>query len=402
MSLARLARMKPIDSLHPPHRDSLLAHVSNEVLPHAAQLDSDQEKDWYVYLLDGEVTLRGDSGEERISATSDRATHPIFEHPNTFEKALFQSEGCIARVNRMRYLELREQQANDDGHGMEVNAVEAVEMEANVLKRLFADYQAGTIPVPSIPEAALRVRQLMEDPDAGIMDLARYVETDPAMSGKVVAASNSAAAGGQTKISTVRDALVRLGMKPACNMISSLAMKELFDFPNARLRQTAQEVWRHSLLVGASARELSSAYAGNLDPDKSFLVGLLHDVGAVALLAYFDEYQPESAEFMVGGKLHEMTCMVSGMVVQKWEMDSDFVHCAETAGQWASAGADNEYAAALNLAKQQVHLIEGDGTQVPPVEEIAAFSALQPGIEDGIVPVLKDNDAIRATLDALG
>ncbi|MDJ0654077.1 MAG: HDOD domain-containing protein [Xanthomonadales bacterium] len=400
MSRNRLARLKPIDSLSDHHRNQLLAKVTNEVLPYRVELDAGKEKDWFVYLLDGEIRVQTADGDgEKFDATSRRAFQPIFADATRPAKAVFQTECRIARVDRRLFHQICEEKSEEDGY--DVNAAEAAEMQADVLKKLFEDYQKGTIPVPSIPEAAMRVRQLIDDPDASIMELARYVEQDPAMAGKVVAASNSALSGGQTTIGSVKDALVRLGMKPAGDLITWLSMKGLFDFPSANLRKTAKEIWRYSVLVGASARVLADEYGAGIDGDKAFLAGLLHNIGAVALLAYFDEFEPSSREFMTGGSLHEICAMVSTMVAQSWDLDGDFVTTAESTAQWGAEGCDNAYAAVVNLARQQVHAIHDPGLSVPAVEELAGFELLKPALDDGIAPVLKDNDYIESTLAAL-
>jgi putative nucleotidyltransferase with HDIG domain len=132
--------------------------------------------------------------------------------------------------------------------------------------------------VPVFPQAAMHALRLMRDPHAKLTDVAHAASQDPAIAGLVMQLANSALFGSRTHISTLPQAICRLGFAASQKVIASAALRPLFSSP------ALQEVWRHSLQVADLAEQLSSR-ARTSDPAESYLAGLLHDVGRLALLS---------------------------------------------------------------------------------------------------------------------
>ena len=73
--------------------------------------------------------------------------------------------------------------------------------------------QADSWRVPVFPQAALRMLRLMRDPEASLADVVKAVSLDPATAGLVMRLSNSALFGSRTRISTLAQAITRLGFE---------------------------------------------------------------------------------------------------------------------------------------------------------------------------------------------
>jgi putative nucleotidyltransferase with HDIG domain len=132
--------------------------------------------------------------------------------------------------------------------------------------------------LPVFPQAALRALQLMRDPQANVADVVKAASGDPAIAGLIMRLANSALFGSRTQISTLPKAIVRLGFATAQKVVTSAALHPLFG------SRGLQEVWQHSLQVADFSEQLARQ-AGGTDPAESYLAGLLHDVGRIALLS---------------------------------------------------------------------------------------------------------------------
>ncbi len=405
MSQSLFASLIPLDSLSRSRLARLMAKAQPVEIPSRTKLSSLQERNWFVYLLDGTAKLKSPRGKtEKIRAASDRARRPIFTDQTVTETAIVVARSKLIKVDKHRFAMLVEEQEAADNEAIRVSEVGVVEVEANIMRRLFEDYREHRLPVPSIPEVALRVREIAADPDASIADLTSLLETDPPIAGKLVAAANSALTGGAMAITTLRDSVVRLGMKQSCHLATSLAMKELFKFSNPDLRDTIRKIWRHSVHVAAAARILASRSQPPLDGDHAFLMGLLHAIGAVSLLSYFDEYKPVTGSLAMVSSINKLGNMVSGMVLQRWGMGDAFVEVAELAGRWEVASEQSPYADLINVVKHQVWRSEDPERQLPPLETIASYHGFEhEAIDaDGRLSVLVDNPKIDAVLEILG
>lgn len=143
--------------------------------------------------------------------------------------------------------------------------------------------------LPTLPAIAIKLVQAAADPKTDADDIAALIKGDQSLAAKVLSAANSALAGGRG-VSTVEQAVVRLGFRAVRNLV--LATKVFECFPPDRSRPAKRfdrtEFWRHALAVACAARRLALARpAPGVDAEEAYLAGLLHDLGKVALHAVF-------------------------------------------------------------------------------------------------------------------
>ncbi|MCH8104093.1 MAG: HDOD domain-containing protein [Proteobacteria bacterium] len=54
------------------------------------------------------------------------------------------------------------------------------------------DLENDRLPLPTLPEVAIKVRETVDDDDASITDVAQIIETDAALSARIIQVANSA------------------------------------------------------------------------------------------------------------------------------------------------------------------------------------------------------------------
>ncbi|MCD6216664.1 HDOD domain-containing protein [bacterium] len=133
-----------------------------------------------------------------------------------------------------------------------------------------------------MPASVVKLTQMVSNPDSGVHDIARVVELDQALTANVLRSANSALSASRTKITTVKNAVVRLGtaqiLKLAVGQQVVSAMSE--EFTGYGLCE--HELWRHSV-ASALASESIGKYASVPIPGISFTAALLHDIGKLLL-----------------------------------------------------------------------------------------------------------------------
>jgi putative nucleotidyltransferase with HDIG domain len=143
----------------------------------------------------------------------------------------------------------------------------------------------ATTPSPVV----IRLAQNRVD-DASVDDLETIIGTDPEFSLRVMALANSAFYSQMYDISTLRGALVLLGVETVCKLAASVLSRSLITTP----RRHDNSVWRHSQAVGIGA-ELIAELHRRTEPRRAFVAGLLHDIGVPAILNYSGEASPDIA-----------------------------------------------------------------------------------------------------------
>ncbi len=135
------------------------------------------------------------------------------------------------------------------------------------------------LPAPS--GLALAIMQLVQKDDATVQKLAERVKTDPALSEHILSFANSVAFGARRPIASVNDAVTMMGMQSIRLFALSLSLVSNnrgghcpgFDYSAYWAQALATAV----AIAAITAREHTAT------PDEAFTLGLLLDVGRLAL-----------------------------------------------------------------------------------------------------------------------
>jgi putative nucleotidyltransferase with HDIG domain len=142
----------------------------------------------------------------------------------------------------------------------------------------------GDLPAVS-PLVAQLIATLGRD-DVELAEVETVILRDPVIASRVLSAANAAAYASLTPTTTIRSALLRLGLI----RVRRLAMFETL-YSSVPVKQALRATfWRHSLAVAHVAEALgrrAEAAAVLVDPDVTFLGGLLHDIGLLVLASHY-------------------------------------------------------------------------------------------------------------------
>jgi len=126
----------------------------------------------------------------------------------------------------------------------------------------------------------MQVVKISADPNVDFGELTACVSADTALTAKLLRMANSSLFASRSRITTVRNALVRLGVKVTrISVLSfSLAMETQKKAPESF---DMDRFWRHALATASAAKIFAQA-ARFPRPDYAFANGLLQDVGVLA------------------------------------------------------------------------------------------------------------------------
>ncbi len=136
--------------------------------------------------------------------------------------------------------------------------------------------------MPVFSATLTRILRLLEDDDVGVSQIATAVEADPGLATKIVGVANSGFYGGIEAVGSVQDALMRTGLEQAKNIVAGVAIRSsVFRAPG--YEGVADMIWKRSISTALACLALLES-----EPrwrDSAFLLGLVHDVGRIILLA---------------------------------------------------------------------------------------------------------------------
>jgi len=137
----------------------------------------------------------------------------------------------------------------------------------------------------TLPTIVQEILDITSSKNTSASDLTKILESDPALTTKILAVSNSAYYGFVKKVSTVSHAVVILGFQEIQNIALSMSVLKLFD---RRGSEFSDKLWRHCFAVAVATRMIAGYLNMRMD-GKYFVGGLLHDVGKIFLAQYLPE-----------------------------------------------------------------------------------------------------------------
>ncbi|AEF99429.1 HDOD domain-containing protein [Methylomonas methanica] len=135
--------------------------------------------------------------------------------------------------------------------------------------------------LPPLPGSAVRIINLISDPKADVDKLAEIIEMDPLLAAQIIRWSTSSLYGYRGKISSVRDAIVRvLGFNFVLDLALGLAVLAPLRAPKAGVIGTRM-FWIHALASALLMKKLAQKMPAdfNLNAQEVFLAALLHNIG---------------------------------------------------------------------------------------------------------------------------
>ena len=147
----------------------------------------------------------------------------------------------------------------------------------------------------SSPTIALRVMEISRNPEFQMNSVAECLELDPALSASILKLVNSSYYGLVDEVTNLRHALTYLGRRSLRLAVLSFGLvKTLVSGAPAQFHQ---HYWRRSLTMAAAARECAILMnRQKVDPDTAFAVGLIADLGMLAMAQLDTEQYLEIAE----------------------------------------------------------------------------------------------------------
>ncbi|NQZ53344.1 MAG: HDOD domain-containing protein [Piscirickettsiaceae bacterium] len=257
---------------------------------------------------------------------------------------------------------------------------------------ILADLESGTLALPTLPEVALKVRDVVDEPDATASQIADIVITDAALSARLLKVANSPLYRGRVPIESVQMAISRLGLSLVRNLVTSLVMEQIFQATSNHLDKRLHELWEQSIQVSALSQILARNHP-SINNDEAMLAGLIHDIGTLPILMKADE-KPNLLKntALLDGVVSSLHPRVGAAILRKWEFPETLIAVAaehENLNRNSANGPD--LVDIVQVANLQSYMNTEKALDPNVLAKIPAFAKL--GIETGMNVVELDENS---------
>jgi len=169
------------------------------------------------------------------------------------------------------------------------------------------------IVIPVFHEVAIKLLQMMNDNSYTIEEVSSLIHEDQALSLQMIKQANSTFNSGKSPITTIKNAIIRLGAQQIVNLAFSASMSHAKS-NNPVINAHMVNLYHHSCAVAKTSAYLALKIRHDrklteLNHDEVYLAGLLHDVGKLYILKVIDN-------LIITGVIHPNNSVIEEVLLE--------------------------------------------------------------------------------------
>lgn len=254
--------------------------------------------------------------------------------------------------------------------------------------------------LPTLPEVALRVREVAEDPNASIDKMVSVIGHDAALTVRIIKVANSPLLRAARQIEDLKMALMRLGIEYTCNLATGLAMEQMFQATSDMIDKRLRDVWSRSSEIAGICHVLCKHYT-NLKADKATLAGLVHKIGVLPVLTYAEEHRSLLRDsFTLDTVIEQIHPAIGERILKSWDFPEELLYVPSQHLDFERKTDKADYADIVTVAMLQSYMGSDHPMAKVDYHSVTAFGrlGLDPDMQDAEGEDLSDEMAAAMAL----
>ena len=189
--------------------------------------------------------------------------------------------------------------------------------------------RSDKLPGPMMPGMLMEVRKLLSDPEVEFDKVAKFISTHQALSAKIMSLANSVYYLRVKRTTTIKQAIVRLGIKEVGKILNAVAALEYIVGKNRQLRDLIALSLSKGYLVGLIGEFLGKITQSS-KINEIYTAGLFHNIGSTFMLytlslladkGEIEEVNKDALTTMIANRAGKFNEMISGALMLPSEIN---------------------------------------------------------------------------------
>ena len=209
------------------------------------------------------------------------------------------------------------------------------------------------------------------------------MELDPALSARLMKVANSPVTRGSSPMRSMRDVVVRMGLKMTRSLVLSFCAAQLFKTQHPVLKKQMKKFYAHSIEIASICYSLGTRI-NSLEADELLLAGLVHDIGVIPIITYIEKTGLEfTDESEIESLINTLRVAVGVMVVKSWDLPDEMLNVVMHAEHWMrDSGSDLCAEDVIVIAQIYDCLRRKQVAHLPDIAKVPAFKKIFPDKQD--------------------
>lgn len=147
--------------------------------------------------------------------------------------------------------------------------------------------EQGNLPIFSAVSVRIQLELIKDQPDLKVIE--KLIVEDQALSSTILKLANSVIFSGIVETTTVRSAIMRLGMAEIMEIVCADINNKLFSSLDSQIDVILKQLWQHSVACAYGSAILASNINCGVIKEEAFSAGLFHDIGKLLILKVVEQ-----------------------------------------------------------------------------------------------------------------
>lgn len=202
------------------------------------------------------------------------------------------------------------------------------ETSKTILHEIIKQINNNSLQLASMPDVIVKVNTVLNDDRKGINDIAKVIQNEIALSARIIQIANSPALRGHNEITSMVDAINRLGIALVKNLAVCVSIKDKFNSKNLihkDLMEAEMFVGHQRSIYGFM---IAKYLVKGLSPEISLIAGLVSKIGQVVVIRYINDHAEYKAlpKDKVKKIINTIGDEVGDLILRRWEFPTNIIN----------------------------------------------------------------------------
>jgi HD-like signal output (HDOD) protein len=212
------------------------------------------------------------------------------------------------------------------------SAVVSSTLDSQAARAYLNDSLTASQTIAPLPRVCAQLAELTAQEVTDAAQLARLIQSDPALAGEIIRVANSPALRPRTAIVSLQQAISWLGVAEVRNIAMAVMLRgEVFTAPGHEPQ--TEELWQEAWLAGLWAKEIARERRKHVE--SAFLAALMHRTGAALALKILSRFESQGRARLdarqFGDLMVEFEPALGRLLMSNWLLPKDV---QDAASEW--------------------------------------------------------------------
>lgn len=208
-----------------------------------------------------------------------------------------------------------------------------MENQLSLIEIINAHLESDKVKLPVFNSTALQIQKEISNEDPDLRLIEKLIVGDQSLTSSVLKVSNSSFFKGLSEVSTIHQAIVRLGINEVSSIVTLVTQEGNFNSKDPSGQAKMRKLWQHSVGCALGATWIAKQCGMSGISHEVFVAALLHDVGKLLILKVVDELKSlneitKVSDEILNEAMVELHVNLGHSLMNKWNLPGKYAEVA--------------------------------------------------------------------------